>query len=266
VPNAGPTPKAVPSVTTQSSARRVLVECLTDAVGTERAARTFLEVALRSSGLAQVPRTEIAVLDFVRSHMLTMLEDELGHREAAGVVRKIIAGLRRAPSKRSATTAPSVPSKPKSNRSTAPQDRPTAPIMPTKRPATTPSRTKPRPVVPHVALLMADRLQRAGFARELVRAQCEVTAFETVEDVDVAVDVVVVDLRLDDVDEIVREIVARGPKTPFVVIANRDVDVEGRLRPLGVRTFCTATPTTRATTLTKLVTQFAERSPQRGRG
>lgn len=265
MPNAGRTPKAVPTVTTQSSARRVLVDCLAEALGAERAARTFLEVALRSSGLAQVPRTEIAVLDFVRSHMLTMLEDELGRREAAGVVRKIIAGLKRGPSRRPAA-ASSVPSKPKSNRSTAPQDRPTAPILPAKRPATAPSRPKDRQVVRRVALLMADRLQRAGFARELVRAQCEVMAFETVEDVDVAVDVALVDLRQDDVDEIVREIVARGPKTRFVVIAARDVDIEGRLLPLGVRTFCTATPTTRATALTKLVKQFAERSSQRARG
>lgn len=249
--------KSVPTATTVS-ARRVLLECLAEVLGTERAARAFLEGALRGSGLAQVPRTDVAVLEFVRNHLLGMLEDELGRRDAAGVVRNIVGGLRL----RSTQRAASPSTKPKSKR-----PEPAAPPTPVKRAPIAPSRSeRARATAARVALLVADRLRRAGLARELVLARFVVLAPDTVEEVDGAVDVAVADLRQPDVEEMLREVLARGPHTRFVVLAEVDADVERWLGSLGVRSFSTTSPTTRGAALAKLVRQLVDRSPRRARG
>jgi hypothetical protein len=168
----------------------VLLALLTAAYGSGEVAEAALMQALVRAGRQTLPETPADIVSFARGCLLEILRVDIGPSRALTLVDDFLSRVLK-------VDAPK-PSEPLSSTL-----RPVARI--TLRPSASLSAAKPS-----VLLVDPDRIRRSTLARALIRAQCDVTAVDAVEEVidalgGTSVDVAIVDLL--------------SPWTPFVVDA-----------------------------------------------
>lgn len=196
----------VPTPSTQSLARRALLDALTQVVADVATAQRLLDRTLQHSGHPAVPRSRRALLDFVRDHVVTEVGATVGPVRCSAFVRSLVAMVKQLPQTRRA---------PRTQRSAR-----AAPGRPAR-----------------VLIHHGDRLVAAAFAKALVRARLEPVVTAATGDVG-GVRAAIVDLEASGADDWLRALAQREPPVVVLALATRlDDAVAQRLSALGIRNF-----------------------------
>jgi hypothetical protein len=169
------------------------------------AARMLLQAALYEAGRSSLPEDPRALLAFSRAHLTGPLREELGPRVAEAVLDDLARQLGAASSPRLQTAA-RVPASA------------TVPVAAARRPT--------------VVVIDPDRLSRAGLARALVTAACDVIGVSgaaEIDEIDVVFDTALVDVRTPDLAAIIEALRAKDPRIQVIALADDVTAAEGIL-------------------------------------
>jgi hypothetical protein len=217
-------PKSAPSLEA-FEAREVLLALLEVAYGSADEARWALERALRHASRDELPSSAPAILAFVRTGLVAVLTDDLGPRLAMTLVDDFIADQEVRSGVRERPELPPLPTSPNASH-----------VRVRQPPA-------PRPRRPHLLLVYADHVGRPALARALLRAGCQVTVVDSVEELGVVirsrdeVDVAIVDGGHPAKLLLMELIVDRFPKVALIVRSSGEAATRALLGALGVARF-----------------------------
>jgi hypothetical protein len=189
--------------TDSESAKAKLLSLLQLACGSSASALDVLDRALLVAGRADLPGTASGLVTFVRAHLMGVLSDEIGPRLTVALVDDLVAELG------DPEGAPKDPTLP-----------PASAARPVPRIEPRVSRRAERGL--RVALIDADRVERAALARALLRERWDLTVIDTEQDVAPSlaagtVDVAVVDAVHPAALGIVESLLRRVPELAVVV-------------------------------------------------